>query len=194
MSINSYNCNKKESDRDLYEYIVHEYFDDSLKNVKLDEKNIVGMQGLNDRIYEYIVSLNANLMIDEEEFNNRVYFYIAENIGWYNTHVCKYIYFYYDDKCYEIYLQYDKWDYKSGKFEVCGNVSIHDKSFLDLGSFDLHYYHDPDIRRIDYKDNVEDQYFEFLLEDGQNIISEIIKRFRNNKKERSRNNSNNKGM
>lgn len=194
MSVNSYNCNKEEVDRDLYEYIVHQYFHDSLKNVKLDEKNIVGMQGWNDRIYEYIVSVNANLMIDEEEFNNKLYFYIAENIGWYNTHVCKYIYFYYDDKCYEIYLQYGKWDYKSGKFEVCGNVRIHDKSFLDLGSFDLHYYHDPDIRKSDYKDNVEDQYFEFLLEDGQNIISEIIKRFRTNNKERSRNNSNNKGM
>lgn len=186
--------NSKKLEKIEYSYKVFEYYSDSLNNVKLDEENIVGSQGWHDGIYEYIICSNANLMIGEEEFNNKIYFYIAENRGWYTTHACRYIYFYYGDKCYEIYLAYGKWDNNSGKFEVCGKVSIHDKSFLELDVFNLHFYHDRNIRAIDYKDDVKDQYFEFLLEDGQNLISEIIKRFRNENKERSRNNSNNKGM
>ena len=188
------NQKKEEADKSEYRYIVSQYFFDSLKKVKLDEKNIEGTQGWNDRIYEYIIDMNASLKINEEEFNNKLYFYIAENRGWYSTHVCKYIYFYYGDKCYEIYLAYGRWDPDSGKYEVCGDVYIHDKSYLNLDSFDLHYYHDSGYRNRNYKDGVESEFFDFLLEDGQNLISEIIKRFRNNNKQRSHSSSNNKGI
>lgn len=184
-----------EEDKSLYGYIISEYFFDSVKkNVKLDEDNIQGMQGWNDRCYEYIIKTRAELMIDEERFNNNIYFYIAENRGWYSTHACRYLYFYYGDKCYEIYLEYGRWDYDSGKFEVCGDVFIHDKSKWDLNLWDLHFYHDRDSRSHVYNDDVEGKFFNFLLEDGQNLISEIIKRFRNKSKQRSHNNSNNKGM
>lgn len=194
MSSYSDSYRSKEYDKSLYGYEVFEYFYDSLKGVTLDEKNIAGMQGWNDGIYEYIICMNASLMIDEENFNDRLYFYIAENRGWYSTHACRYIYFYYEDKCYEIYLQFGRWDINSGKFEVCGNVSIHEKSFIELDLFNLHFYHDRSIRAIDYKDNAKEEYFDFLLEKDQNLITEIIKRFRGNNKKRNRNDSNNKGM
>lgn len=180
---------KKEYEARCSNYIfdLSSYFRSMLGNVELFEDTINGEETSLDYCPAHltVISIKARFDIDKEEFNDYIYCCLFENDGYYRIYRTESIYFEYDDKCYNIDVEWGNYELSSGNYNIACDVYEYDKSMFDLSSSNIIAYQNKYHKNQESLTAIYSKSLKLSLDYKTNVIAEVISRIRKEDKSRT---------
>lgn len=180
---------KKEYEARCSNYIfdLSSYFRSMLGNVELFEDTINGEETSLDYCPAHltVISIKARFDIDKEEFNDYIYCCLFENDGYYRIYRTESIYFEYDDKCYNVDVEWGNYELGSGNYNIACDVYEYDKSMFDLSSGNIIAYQNKYHKNQESLIAIYSKSLKLSLDYKTNVIAEVISRIRKEDKART---------
>lgn len=169
-----------------YIFDISSYFRSMLGNVELFEDTINGEETSLDYCPAHltVISIKARFDIDKEEFNDYIYCCLFENDGYYRIYRTESIYFEYDDKCYNIDVEWGNYELGTGNYNIACDVYEYDKSMFDLSSGNIIAYQNNFHKNQESLTAIHSKSLKLSLDYKTNVIAEVISRIRKEDKVR----------
>lgn len=169
-----------------YIFDISSYFRSMLGNVELLEDTINGEETSLDYCPAHltVISVKARFDIDKEEFNDYIYCCLFENDGYYRIYRTESIYFEYDDKCYNIDVEWGNYELGTGNYNIACDVYEYDKSMFDLSSGNIIAYQNNYHKNQESLTAIHSKSLKLSLDYKTNVIAEVISRIRKEDKVR----------
>ena len=180
---------KKEYEARCSEYLfdISSYFRILLGNVELFKNTVNGEESSLDYSPAHlkVIRIKGKFNIEEDEFNGNIYCCLFENDGYYHIYRTKDICVEYNDKCYNIDIEWESLEYNPSNYNVLCDVYECDKNIFKLShgniiAYNNNYHENQKIINMLHRER-----FELTLNYNTNIISEVISRIRKKDKTRT---------
>ena len=171
---------KKEYEARCSEYLfdISSYFRSMLGNVELFENTVGGRESSLDYCPAHlkVISIKVKFNIEEDEFNGYIYCCLFENDGYYRIYRTESIYFEYDDKCYNIDVEWGNYELGTDNYNIVCDVYEYDKSMFNLSSGNIIAYENNYHENQKSLTAIHSKRFELSLDYKTNVIAEVISR------------------